>query len=78
MQLNSVFKHHQGWSGTAETELKSGSHKVVVELECAYIDANKLTGLNAFDLHVQKWPTARKRWRRTLLAPLVISPPDDK
>ena len=43
--------------GTCPVALKAGDHQVVVEVQCAYIDSDKLFGLDAFYLPIDRWPS---------------------
>jgi len=61
----------QRW-GPFSGALKAGDHRVVVEVQCAYVDPGKMIGLNAADLPVDRWPKARKRWKQTVSAPLKV------
>jgi hypothetical protein len=61
------------WSGSYDGSLKTGNHAVTVELECAYVDRNKLPATNLADsLPVNRWPAARKRWKQSVSGPLVV------
>jgi hypothetical protein len=62
--------YHEG------SKLSAGDHKVTVEIECAYIDQSKLTGLNINDLPVKKWPKARKQWKQSVSATMQVYPVD--
>jgi hypothetical protein len=62
----------QRWSGYHEGGLKSGNYEVTVEIECAYVDQDKLIGLNTGDLPKNRWPKARKQWKQSVSAPLHV------
>ena len=55
-------------------KLPPGDHELVAELECAYIDENKLVGPNVYELPVKSWPPARKQWQQSVAATLRVIP----
>jgi hypothetical protein len=71
------YRSRDRWGGTFEGQLESGEHQLLVELECAYIDADKLIGLNADDLPPGRWPKARKRWKTTTTATFTVHAPGE-
>jgi hypothetical protein len=74
-----VRRNHQDaedWSGYHDGSLSAGEYQLTVEVECAYVDRDKLIGLNPRDLPAERWPNARKRWKQAVSAPLKVYPPD--
>jgi hypothetical protein len=72
LDVRQNHKHGDTWSGSHEGSLPVGDHEVTVEVEAAYIDRDKLIGLNTNDLPGDRWPKARKRWTKTVSAPLKV------
>ncbi|MGD0899680.1 MAG: serine/threonine-protein kinase, partial [Thermoguttaceae bacterium] len=62
----------ENWSGTCPGTLKAGDHQVVADVQCAYVDEDKLIGLNGGDLPADRWPEARKRWKQSVSATLKV------
>lgn len=60
--LNTRFEH----------DLAAGDHKLVLEIECAYIDADKLFGLDTNNLPLDRWPQARRRWTKKIEVPFKV------
>lgn len=55
-----------------DRELAAGKHKLDIELDCAYIEADKLFGLDTNNLPADRWPTALKRWTKKLEMPFEV------
>jgi hypothetical protein len=72
MGVRNVREFGERWSGNCQGALPAGDHLVSIEFDCAYVDANKLSGLNAAELPTAKWPTPRKRWSTTVTVPLRV------
>jgi hypothetical protein len=53
-------------------DLDPGDHEVTVTVECAYVDSDKLLGLDARLLPMDRWPKARKRWQEEVSAQLTV------
>lgn len=68
-----LYKHNSSFQGFFdEIELTAGEHNFTVEIECAYIDQNKLLGLDVNDLPSKKCPSAFKRWNKTISTKLHV------
>jgi hypothetical protein len=66
------YSNSRDWSGYYEGAIPVGDHQLTFEIESAYIDAAKLTGLNVGELAKSAWPQPRKRWKQTVTAPLKV------
>jgi hypothetical protein len=71
------YRRRDHWAGTCEASFKAGQHQLLVEIECAYIDTDKLIGLITDDLPPDRWPKARKRWKTTITATLSVFAPGE-
>jgi hypothetical protein len=74
-QMNLFGEHGSTY---CEGQLTPGDHEVQIEVECAYVDESKLTGLKAGQLPVSRWPRARKRWTTTVTVPVKVQPAANK
>jgi hypothetical protein len=72
VEVRQNYKVGDRWSARHDGSLKAGDHEVTIEVEGAYIDQAKLIGLNAADLPASRWPKARKRWKKSVSAPLKV------
>ncbi len=72
IEVRQNHKHGERWSGRHEGSLKAGDYEITVEVECAYVNQDKLIGLNKHDLPAKVWPKARKRWKQSVSAPLKV------
>ncbi|MGA2030656.1 MAG: hypothetical protein ABSG68_00230 [Thermoguttaceae bacterium] len=72
IEVRQSYKTGQNWSGSHQGTLTAGDHQLVVEVQCAYVDQDKLFGLNGGDLPIDRWPEARKSWKRSVSAPLKV------
>ena len=76
VQLYPMF-YGEAWYGSCPGSLKAGNHKFAVDVECAYVDSDKLIGLNGKDLPVDHWPDARKRWKQSVSTDLKVYAADE-
>jgi hypothetical protein len=60
------------WLAGVTANLPVGEHELVYEVECAYIDAKLLNGVNVYGLPISKWPKARKQWSTTVKVPIKV------
>jgi hypothetical protein len=60
------------WRGRCEQSLAPGEYELTLEVECAYIEPEKLIGLNAGSLPMIRWPKPVKQWQRTVSVPLSV------
>ena len=60
------------WLGGANEKLSPGDHELAYELECAYIDAKLLKGMNVYGLPISKWPKGRKQWKASVKVPFKV------
>ncbi len=60
------------WQGACPGTLKAGSHEITIKVVCAYVDENKMIGLNANNLPEELWPASRKRWTQSVSSPLSV------
>ena len=74
LKVQRLHKFNESWSGQCRGELAPGQHKVTVEIQCGYVGAGKLAGVDQDSLKVERWPEARKRWKKTVTAPLKVIP----
>jgi hypothetical protein len=75
VNLSNVQKHFgRQASMTAEAELTPGEHNLIVELDCAFVDAARLAGANLDTLTPDQWPKARKRWVAKATVPVQVAP----
>ena len=77
LTFRETHKGNQDWHGLCEGPLPRGERDLVIELDCAYIDANQLAGLNVNNLPAKNWPKARKRWKQTLSTKLTVHTRDE-
>jgi len=72
LNVRQNHKHGEDWSGYYDGSLGAGDYEVTVEVQCAYVDPNKLLGQNKHDLPAKLWPKARKQWKLSASAPLKV------
>ena len=77
VELRTNHRFHDSWSGHCDKAIFPGEHQVTVEFDCAYMDENKLVGLNRSDLPAAQWPRARKAWKPTISSPLRVYSKDE-
>ncbi len=77
VEFRQNHRHSEQWGGRYEGALSAGAHEITVEVECAYIDPDKLIGLNEYDLPKSQWPKPRKQWKQTVAAPLRVFTKDE-
>lgn len=63
------------WNKNLSIDLEAGEHEFVFELECAYIDASKLSGQETWRVPVGQWPKARQRWSTRVKVPFTVERP---
>lgn len=72
LNVRKNHKHGEQWSGYYDGSLGAGDYEVTVEIQCAYVDPNKLLGQNIHDLPAKLWPKARRQWQLSASAPLKV------
>ncbi len=72
LAIQQPYRHSQHCSCTYSGALTAGKHEVTVEIECAYVDARRLIGLNAASLPKEQWPKPLKQWTQSISAPLSV------
>lgn len=60
------------WYGRHRGNLKPGKQELTIEIEAAYIEKDKLVGIDINRLPANRWPRPAKRWKQTLTAPLEV------
>ncbi len=61
-----TLKTDNDWMGDVEHALPAGQHELTADVQCAYVDAAQLVGLNVHQLPTRSWPEARKRWKQVV------------
>jgi hypothetical protein len=74
VSVKQIHRFAQSWSGYCEGVAAPGDHEITIDVECAYVDDINLTTMNASMLPVAQWPTAVKRWTKTIVLPVTIEP----
>ncbi len=77
LDIRQINKSSGRWSGHYEGSLPAGEHELTIEIECAYIDASQLLGLNTNELPAKHWPKARKRWTQIAMAQFTVHTKDE-
>ena len=72
------YQHRDQWNGSIEVKLDKGEHQVQFELEAAYIDSDKMVGLDIDDIPARRWPQAVKKWSLTVDDKLTVYGPQDQ
>lgn len=60
------------WLGQLRGNLEAGDHELIIEVEAAYVDRDKLLGIDANELPANRWPQAAKRWTHTVKVPVKV------
>jgi len=60
------------WFGKLRGNLDAGDHEIAIEIDAAYIDRDKLLGIDTNELPAERWPQAAKRWTHTIKVPLKV------
>ncbi|QDU58024.1 hypothetical protein [Aeoliella mucimassa] len=68
----------QDWMGVIEGDFEKGEYKAEFDIVAAYIDRDKLLGVNASRLKIEQWPKPRQRWGQTVEGTLEVFGPQDK
>ncbi len=76
-KVREPHRFSESWRGSYPGSLTAGDHEVVVEVQCAYVDPDKLIGLTVDQLPVSRWPEARKRWKQSVSSPLRVHTADE-
>ena len=60
---------HQGrnWNGYYAANFEAGDHELAIEVDCAYVDGDKMTNLRSGAIDAYRWPKqTRKKWKQTV------------
>lgn len=66
MQYKIKHRSQHGFAGTIAKDLTAGKHKLAVQLKLAFVDRDRLVGLNFQSLDSTSWPKTVKVWEETI------------
>ncbi|NOZ39030.1 MAG: hypothetical protein GXP24_02235 [Planctomycetes bacterium] len=67
VQIEQPRHFGQQWNGNYRGLFDAGDHELTVELDCAYVDTDKLLGIRSGANESFRWPKqTRKKWKQTV------------